>query len=92
MQVLLGIAAAAAFAALSLDNSVLPQANSVGSEVYTLYANSLLDVSQRNHVATFDSESGSEYNRENCNVAADLLRRQLAVSTRFWCEAGRFKK
>lgn len=59
---------------------------------FTLYRNSVLDPSMRLHVATFDAADGRAYNAENCNTAADLFSRQPGVRTRFWCEAGRFKK
>ncbi|HEV7344289.1 MAG TPA: hypothetical protein VGN60_01465 [Devosia sp.] len=59
---------------------------------YTLYRNSALDPSMRIHVASFDSGDGAEYNQENCQVAADLFGGQTGISTRFWCEKGRFEQ
>ena len=60
-------------------------------EVYTLYRNSLLDPLMRIHVATFDANESGTYNQENCQVAAGLFQAQPSVTTRFWCEQGRFK-
>lgn len=62
------------------------------ADIYTLYRNSVLDVTMRIHLATFDSEDARDYNAENCFRAAELFQRQEGVSTRFWCEPGRFRK
>ncbi|MFK7839542.1 MAG: hypothetical protein AB8B83_04360 [Bdellovibrionales bacterium] len=63
--------------------------------IYTLYRNSPLDNSMRIHIATFDSKEGGrtipEYNQENCLLAASLFNDQRAVSSRFWCEKGKFR-
>lgn len=59
---------------------------------YTLYRNSPLDSNLRVHIATFDSTDGEQYNRGNCNIAADLFSKQQGVKARFWCEAGRFRR
>ena len=61
-------------------------------EVYTLYRNSVLDASMRLHVATFDSRDGTDYNAENCNLAANLFQHQDGVQTSFWCEPGRYRE
>jgi hypothetical protein len=54
--------------------------------VYTLYRNSLLDLSiMRVHVASFDSKDGEKYNQENCQIAASLFQ------AKFWCEKGRYR-
>jgi hypothetical protein len=63
-----------------------------GSESYTLYRNSPVDANMRIHVASFDAADGSKYNNENCNVAADLFKKQQGVTVRYWCEQGAFKK
>jgi len=59
---------------------------------YTLYRNSVLDSSMRIHVSTFDATDGDKYNQENCEIAASLFRQQPAVTVRYWCEKGRFRK
>ncbi|MBT9513271.1 MAG: hypothetical protein IV104_13070 [Acidovorax sp.] len=71
---------------------VMTAAGGAVASTFTLYRNSPLDPSMRLHVATFDAADGEQYNRENCNLAADLFSRQGGVKTRFWCEAGRFRK
>ena len=61
--------------------------------VFTLYRNSPIDASMRIHVASFDAhDSSPAYNQENCTVVLDLMQRQPAVTARYWCEKGRFKK
>ena len=62
------------------------------ADTFTLYRSSVLNSSMRIHVATFDSDEGADYNRENCNLAADLMQHQDGVKTRFWCEPGRFRR
>ena len=59
--------------------------------VYSLVRNSALDSLMRVHVATFDANEKPEYNHENCDRVRDLLQRQPLVTTRYWCEKGRFK-
>jgi hypothetical protein len=66
--------------------------NPMGSEVFTLYRNSLVDENMRIHVATFDSKDGKEYNNGNCQQAQLLFQGQPDVKTKFWCEEGYFKK
>ena len=60
-----------------------------GSEVYSLYRNSILDESAKYHIATFDASDGADYNKENCETAAKLFQFQPGVRTRFWCAQGR---
>lgn len=62
--------------------------------VYTLYRSSSAHGMQdaRIHVATFDAAAGSEYNRGNCLIAADLFKQQPGVIVRYWCEAGRYRR
>ncbi len=79
-------------AKLALSSVALTAAGAAAASTFTLYRNSPLDPSMRLHVATFDAAEGEQYNRENCNTAADLFSRQTGVRTRFWCEAGRFRK
>ena len=57
---------------------------------YTLYRSSMTGP-MRIHVATFDSNDGDEYNRENCQVGADLFAAQPGVKVRYWCEKGRYR-
>jgi hypothetical protein len=45
----------------------------------------------RIHVATFDSNDGDEYNRENCQTTMDLFQSQPNVKVRYWCEKGRYR-
>ena len=59
--------------------------------VYALVRNSALDSLMRVHVATFDANEKAEYNHENCDRVRNLLQQQSGVTTRFWCEKGRFK-
>lgn len=62
------------------------------SGVYTLYRSSLVPGVDRINVATFDvDELDAAGNRENCQLAASLFQAQLDVSTKFWCEAGRYR-
>ena len=58
---------------------------------FALMRNSVIDPAQRIHVASFDTDNGEAYNRENCNLVATLLQRQEGVTARFWCEKGSFK-
>ncbi len=71
--------------------SMLAACGSSDSGTYTLYRSSPISEGLRVHVATFDSAEGVEYNRDNCQRAADLFGRQRAVINRFWCEQGRFR-
>jgi hypothetical protein len=60
--------------------------------IETLYRNSLLDENARIHVATFDAAESRAYNQENCRQAQELFQAQPGVRTRFWCEAGRYRR
>ena len=65
--------------------------------VFTLYRNSMLDdptlnKSSRIHIATFDADDGRDYNQGNCEIARQLFQSQIGVTTRFWCEMGRYRK
>ncbi len=79
------------FSLFSLIVSALVGCESSES-VYTLYRNSTLDSSLRIHVATFDASDGLKYNIDNCQTAAELFQRQQGVTTKFWCEKGKFRK
>ena len=57
----------------------------------TLYRSSVLNENERYHIATFDANHGSAYNWENCQLAAKLFQAQPGVTTRFWCEKGKFE-
>lgn len=59
---------------------------------YTLYRDSVLSPAMRIHVATFDASDGEGYNKENCQLAAQLFQNQPGISTKFWCEKGDFRK
>jgi len=59
---------------------------------YTLYRSSATAGPElRTHVATFDSNDGAEYNRENCEAARSLFQRQPRVTVRYWCEKGQYR-
>jgi hypothetical protein len=60
-------------------------------EAYTLYRTSVVIESSRIYVATFAGE-GAEYNRDNCQTAAELFQAQRGVRTRFWCEKGLYRR
>ena len=80
------------FGKLIMLTGLLGLAGTAYASTFTLYRNSAVDPSMRLHVATFDAADGVDYNRGNCNLAADLFSRQPGVTTRFWCEPGRFRK
>lgn len=61
-----------------------------GRTTYTLYRSGIDDPVDRVHVATFDAERGTEYNRKNCELAQHLFQAQPGVRTKFWCERGRY--
>jgi hypothetical protein len=61
-------------------------------QIFTLYRNSVTDDNMRIHVSTFDAADGEAYNRGNCEQAQLLFKAQPGVTTKFWCEKGRFKK
>ena len=63
---------------------------STRTPTYTLYRSSTTGP-MRIHVATFDSNDGDEYNRENCQMAMDLFQQQPGVKVRYWCEKGRYR-
>lgn len=67
---------------------------SCGSDegAYTLYRSSPTDSNMRVHVATFDAKEGAHYNRDNCQIAAELFGRQSGVVVKYWCEKGEYKK
>lgn len=62
--------------------------------VYTLYRSSAVAGGEkwRMHVATFDATDGTEYNRDNCEVAKNLFQVQPGVKVTYWCERGFFSK
>jgi hypothetical protein len=60
--------------------------------VFTLYRSSVLNENMRIHVASFDARDGRDYNAENCEQARQLFQAQDGVTTRFWCELGRYRK
>lgn len=57
---------------------------------YSLYRGSVAG-NFRIHIATSDADQNEEYNRENCQLAADLFKRQPGVTVKFWCEKGRYR-
>jgi hypothetical protein len=58
--------------------------------LHAIYRNSVVGAGMRLHVATFDAGDEAAYNRENCQIAADLFKSQPNVGVRYWCEKGRF--
>ena len=60
------------------------------TDTYTLYRSSLVSGIKRVHVGSFDAADGDEYNRENCQLAAQLFQSQGGVETKFWCEKGAY--
>lgn len=65
------------------------------AETFTLYRSSAVIENARVHVATFDAEGelpDAQYNRTNCELAANLFQHQPGVETRFWCEKGTYRK
>ena len=68
-----------------------------GSDSYTLYRSGVGLPDLRIHVASFDTNQGSDeqfktYNRDNCETAKQLFQSQPNVTVRYWCEKGAFKK
>jgi len=60
---------------------------------YTLYRNTVVEgTPQRVHMATFDADENEDYNRENCQTAAELFQAQPGVMVRYWCEKGRYRE
>ncbi|CAM5770350.1 hypothetical protein LMIY3S_03144 [Labrys miyagiensis] len=59
--------------------------------IYTLYRSVAQSEVGRVHVATFDAVEGEAYNQGNCQAAAQLFLAQPGVTTKFWCEKGRFR-
>ena len=69
---------------------ILGTTASANQTAATLYRNSVLNENARYHIATFDTNEGEAYNWENCQLAAKLFQAQPGVTTRFWCEKGKF--
>lgn len=77
--------------------------SSEDGSIYTLYRSSAVlpgmsfeDAEKmkamRIHVGTFDTSEGEAYNQENCRLAEDLFNSQPGITTRFWCEKGRYRR
>jgi hypothetical protein len=43
-------------------------------------------------VFTFDASGGSEYNMNNCQLAAERFAKQQGDQYKFWCEKGPHQK
>ena len=69
---------------------ILGTTASANETAATFYWNSVLNENARYHIATFDTNEGEAYNWENCQLAAKLFQAQPGVTTRFWCEKGKF--
>lgn len=82
-MLIVGIAAAMAFVVLHGPSD---------QTTYTLYRDSMTGAAMRIHVATFDAGDGEEYNRINCGLVQEQMKRRLEVKVRYWCEKGRFKQ
>lgn len=63
-----------------------------GRDTYTLYRSGIKDPTHRVHLASFDSEKGEAYNAKNCELARQLFQSQQGVTTKFWCERGRYHR
>ncbi len=61
-----------------------------GGGIYTLYYANPLAPDQRAHVASFDTGGGSAFNRDNCELAAELFEQRWPGKARFWCEPGTY--
>ncbi len=61
------------------------------ANVYTLYRSSAVagDPTSRYQVATFDAPDPPPYNKQNCEIVAQLWK-ESGVQVRYWCERGRF--
>lgn len=56
---------------------------------YTLYRTSIVPGVNRVHWASFDANTGADYNQGNCMLAAELLSKQEPKpAVTFWCELG----
>lgn len=58
-------------------------------EGYTLYRTSITEET-RVHVASFDTNNGTDYNFQNCQIARNLFQEQPGVQVHYWCEKGRY--
>ena len=76
---------------LTISLLILGTTVSANETAATLYRNSVLNENARYHIATFDTNEGEAYNWENCQLAANLFQAQPGVTTRFWCEKGKFE-
>ena len=68
-----------------------------GADSYTLYRSGVGLPDLRIHVASFDTNQGSDeqfktYNRDNCETAKQLFQSQPNVTVKYWCEKGGYKK
>lgn len=66
-------------------------------DTYTLYRTGVGYPDMRIHIATFDADDSKKkqfknYNQENCQIAMKLFQDQQGVTTKYWCEKGRYKK
>ena len=66
-------------------------------DTYTLYRSGVGLPDLRIHVASFDTDQGSDekfktYNRDNCETAKQLFQSQPNVIVKYWCEKGSFRK
>ncbi len=61
-------------------------------EGFTLYRAELNGEAARFHVFTFDTSGGSEYNLNNCHLAAERFMKQQGDHYQFWCEKGPYRK
>jgi hypothetical protein len=61
-------------------------------DTYTLYRNGAVNDTLRIHVASFDAAEPGSYNHDTCERVRELFQLQPTVTSRFWCEAGPFKR
>ena len=63
-----------------------------GRDTFTLYREGIKHPAHRMHIASFDAEKDAAYNKKNCELAQQLFQAQPGVTTKFWCERGRYHR
>jgi hypothetical protein len=83
-------------AALLLPFAALGACGTASGPHATLYRSSTMS-DERVHWASFNARQSGSYNRANCEMAADLLNRNLkalngaSAPVHFWCEEGDYR-
>ena len=65
---------------------------SSSEEGFTLYRTESTGETARFHVFTFDASGGSDYNQNNCQLAAERFAKQQGDHYKFWCEKGPYQR